>query len=254
MHSFTQRFALFLLRIFCSVYIYIYIYIKTNVGKTFLNLIDRHFPPSNPLHKVFNRNNVKVSYSCMENIKSTISNHNHELLSNDLPASAQCNCKHEKECPLDGKCLVKNIVYKAEIASQNGTVKTYIGMTSNSFKERYRNHLKSFNHRQYSSETELSKHVWDLKNDHIGFAIKWSIVKRAQAYVPGKNRCNLCTEEKLQIIKSKSQNLLNKRTELFSRCCHRSKFSAWNFKRKKITSASKARIKLNRYNSSSLIA
>ena len=77
-------------------------------------------------------------------------------------------------------------------------------MTSNSFKERYRNHLKSFNHRQYSSETELSKHVWNLKNDHIGFAIKWSIVKRAQAYVQGKNRCNLCTEEKLQIIKSKS--------------------------------------------------
>ena len=53
------------------------------------------------------------------NIKSTISNHNHELLSNDPPASAQCSCKNEKECPLDGKCLVKNIVYKAEIASQN---------------------------------------------------------------------------------------------------------------------------------------
>ena len=62
--------------------------VKKNVGKIFLNLIDKHFPPSNPLHKVFNRNNVKVSYSCMENMKSTISNHNHELLSNDLPASA----------------------------------------------------------------------------------------------------------------------------------------------------------------------
>ena len=41
-----------------------------------------------------------------------------------------------------------------------------------------------------------------------------------------------CTEEKLQIIKSKSENLLNKRNELFSKCCHRNKFSAWNFKRK----------------------
>ena len=92
---------------------------------------------------------LKVSYSCMENIKSTISNHNHELLSNDLPASAQCNCKNEKECPLDGKCLVKNIVYKADIPSQNGPVKTYIGMTSNSFKEIYRNHLKSFNHNRF---------------------------------------------------------------------------------------------------------
>ena len=40
-------------------------------------------------------------------------------------------------------------------------------MTSNSLKERYRNHLKSFDHCQYSSEPELSKHVWNLKNDHI---------------------------------------------------------------------------------------
>ena len=71
----------------------------------------------------------------MENIKWTIYNHNHELLSNDLPASAQCNCKDEKECPLDGKFLVKNIVYKAEIASQNGPVKTYIGMTLTALKK-----------------------------------------------------------------------------------------------------------------------
>ena len=86
--------------------------VKTNVGRTFLNHIDKHFPPSNPLHKVFNRNSVKVSYSCMENIKSTISNLDYKLLSNDLLASAQCNCKNVKECPLDGKCLVKNIVYR----------------------------------------------------------------------------------------------------------------------------------------------
>ena len=218
--------------------------VKTNVGKTFLKLIDKHFPPSNSLHKIFNRNNVNVSYSCMEKIKSAISNHNHKLLSNDPPASAQCNCKSVKECPLDGKCLSKNIVYKAQIKSQNnGTVKTYIGMTSNAFKERYRNHIKSFKHPQHSSETELSKHVWDLKNNCKDFEIKWSIVKRAPAYTPGKSRCSLCTEEKLQIIKSKSENLLNKRSELFSRCCHRNRFSVWNFKRKKITSASKTRFK-----------
>ena len=35
---------------------------ETNVAKTFLKLIDRHFPKSHILHKVFNRNNVKVSY------------------------------------------------------------------------------------------------------------------------------------------------------------------------------------------------
>ena len=35
--------------------------VGTNVGKEFLRLIDECFPPSSPLHKVFNRKNVKVS-------------------------------------------------------------------------------------------------------------------------------------------------------------------------------------------------
>ena len=44
--------------------------VVTKIGKTFLRLIDRYFPPHHKLHKLFNRNNVKVSYSCMPNVKS----------------------------------------------------------------------------------------------------------------------------------------------------------------------------------------
>ena len=36
-------------------------HVYTNVGRTFLNLIDKHFPKQHILHKIFNRNNVKVS-------------------------------------------------------------------------------------------------------------------------------------------------------------------------------------------------
>ena len=52
-------------------------------------------------------------------------------------------------------------------------------MTSNTFKERYRNHLiiKSFTHKKYSNETELSKHIWHLKQIKTDFTIKWSITK-----------------------------------------------------------------------------
>ena len=38
--------------------------VSTSVPKRFLNLIDQHFPKSNKLHTIFNRNTVKVSYSC----------------------------------------------------------------------------------------------------------------------------------------------------------------------------------------------
>ena len=53
--------------------------VSTNVGKRFLNLLDKHFPPNNQLHKIFNRNTVKVSYSCTPNVGSIIKSHNKNL-------------------------------------------------------------------------------------------------------------------------------------------------------------------------------
>ena len=47
--------------------------LKTNIGKTILKLIDKHFPKTNKFHKIFNRNNVKVSYSFLPNFANMIS-------------------------------------------------------------------------------------------------------------------------------------------------------------------------------------
>ena len=40
--------------------------ISTNVARRFSNLIDKRFPKDNKPNKIFNRNSVKVSYSCTE--------------------------------------------------------------------------------------------------------------------------------------------------------------------------------------------
>ena len=50
--------------------------VATNVGQSFLRIIDEKFPAKHPLLKIFNHNTVKVSYSCMPNIKQTIDRHN----------------------------------------------------------------------------------------------------------------------------------------------------------------------------------
>ena len=42
--------------------------VKLNVAKMFLQLVDTHFPPANKLYKIFNRNSVKVSYSCIQKL------------------------------------------------------------------------------------------------------------------------------------------------------------------------------------------
>ena len=54
--------------------------VKTNIAKKFLQHVDKHFPVNHNLHKAFNRNNVKVSYSCMPNTASVIKAHNKRIL------------------------------------------------------------------------------------------------------------------------------------------------------------------------------
>ena len=50
--------------------------VSTNVGKIFLKLVDKHFPRNHKFRKLFNRNNIKVSYSCMRNLESIVNSHN----------------------------------------------------------------------------------------------------------------------------------------------------------------------------------
>ena len=44
------------------------------VGGYFINLVNKHFPLDHKFSKIFNRNNMKVNYSCMPNLKSKIYN------------------------------------------------------------------------------------------------------------------------------------------------------------------------------------
>lgn len=208
--------------------------VATNVGKEFFKLLDRHFPEKSPLHKIFNRNTVKLSYSCMQNMSNIISSHNKSILnpSKDNAEDRSCSCpKNSKsDCPLDGQCLSKNIIYKAVVSTENTAPpintppKQYIGLTSTTFKERFNNHTQSFKARSKSNSSELSKYVWQLKDKKINFNIKWSIVQKAAPYNPVTKRCNLCLAEKYQIMIAPRDNTLNKRSELISKCRHKTRY------------------------------
>ena len=55
--------------------------VVNNLGKEFFNLLKRNFPRGNLLHKIFNKNCVKLSYSCMPNINGIINKSNIAKLS-----------------------------------------------------------------------------------------------------------------------------------------------------------------------------
>ena len=56
--------------------------VRTNLGRKFLHITGKCFPKNHPLHKIFNRHTLKLSYPCMPNMKSVILSHNKYVVSN----------------------------------------------------------------------------------------------------------------------------------------------------------------------------
>ena len=50
--------------------------VAANVGRNVLKIFDEEFPKNIPIHQIFTRNTVKISYSCMSNIKQNIDRQN----------------------------------------------------------------------------------------------------------------------------------------------------------------------------------
>ena len=95
------------------------------------------------------------------------------------------------DCPLAGKCQKESVIYQATVTTEdNKPDKTYIGLTENTFKTRFTNHKASFNHKTKRLNTELSKHIWQLKESNTRFKITWKILKQASPYNPASSRCS----------------------------------------------------------------
>ena len=204
--------------------------VKTNVGKKFLTLLRKHFPPSSALYKLFNQKKVKLSYSCCPSMQTIISSHNAKVTSSKKTEDiGGCNCRGGvKTCPLDGKCLTESLVYKATVSSVEGD-KTYIGQAASTFKLRYNNHKNSFTNSKKKHSTALSTYVWNLSRREVDYNINWSIASTPRPYKGGQKTCDLCLMEKTFIARSEKGISLNKRSEIMAKCRHRLPFFLDNF-------------------------
>ena len=106
------------------------------------------------LHKIFNRNTVKISYSCMPNLKQKIDGYNKSTLrkTNAVPPKA-CNCRQPPHCPLDGNCLKSAVIYQATVATEDNRPAEE-ALLRTLF--RYSNHKSSLRDPNKRLSTELS--------------------------------------------------------------------------------------------------
>ena len=115
---------------------------KINIGKLFIKLVTKHFSVGN----IIKQHNPKVLNKANGNI------------------NRKCNCRSKQNFPFNGECLTQCLVYKATSATSRKRF-VYYETSEGEFRSRYNNHTKSFRHCECINMTELSKHVWNLK-DH----------------------------------------------------------------------------------------
>ena len=159
-------------------------------------------PQEPPIKQDLRQTHIKTQLLCMPNMKTIIASHKTEtdtlVKCSKTPNQnhdPSCNCRKKAECPHDGKCLQANVVYQTTVT----TTESYVGLASN-FKERYRNHNTFFRNSNRRNATELSKHIWTLKDANKTFHIKWKVFKKSKPYNNTNKKRNLCLHEKFILI------------------------------------------------------
>ena len=107
--------------------------VKTNIGRTFPKLTFRHFPRHHKYHSLFNKNNVKGSYSCMDNMQSIIviiNKHKKKVTSMDTKPNPRV--KTNATAAIKTNALLKitaaltpGVIYNARVTTDD-TTKNYV--------------------------------------------------------------------------------------------------------------------------------
>ena len=159
----------------------------------------------------------------MKNMNSIKCRYNRNML-NPKQTSFGCNCRKEDKCPLNGKCLTPKVVYRADVTNKtNNGQKKFFGLAETTFKERCNNHKWEVKHIKCQNNTELTKYIWNLKNNNIKYTIKWKIIYKVYGNA-NLAMCKLRLMEKLWIINHITDtNILDKKSELINKCRHLNK-------------------------------
>jgi len=125
------------------------------------------------------------------------------------------------------------VIYKCEVTTPNLPKKVYIGLTEKELITRYNGHKQSFNNKSANSTTP-SSHIWNIKDNYnIAPTLNWPIIKKVPLYLNVTKKCPLCLAERYEIVMYPLKDeLLNKRSEIISKCCHMNKFLLANYKSK----------------------
>ena len=91
---------------------------KQTLVNAFLDwLLNKHVLPGHKLYKIFNKNSLKLRYSCMPNQKLKLM----VIIRKYSKTHIFFWKKKKKNCPIRGACLIENVLYYARISCEDET-------------------------------------------------------------------------------------------------------------------------------------
>ena len=187
------------------------------MGKEFLKIVSQCFPTSNSLHKIFNKNTIKLSYSCMPNLEVIIESDNKRKMQAEKKSKQdserKCNCQKSSlptqrrmpgkryHLPSNPNFWDRNLC-RTNSYNIQGTIHQPQGLLQFRLQAQYNK----------TPQTYLA-----TKGNNSEYAIKWKILSHTPHYSNRTKRCQLCISEKYFIICKGNCASLNKRNELISK-------------------------------------
>ena len=75
--------------------------------------------------------------------------------------------------------MIRNVIYRVDVSNEaNNDQELYIGLSRTTFKVRYNNHKQDVKHIKYQYNTELTRFIWNLKNNNIKYYIQWKVIDK----------------------------------------------------------------------------
>ena len=180
---------------------------------------------SHRLHDIFNRNTVKVSHSCMQNMSKNTKGIIVRLHPHCVTNWHYVTVDKKENFPWTVNAELW-MQFMTVVSLHQSHKKSTLGWRKEKWKQRYYNHKKSLNHKRYSHETTPSSYVCHLKETlDVTPNLKWTVVRCTTPYSNVSKKYLLCMYEKLVIITYPRQHKrLIKQSELFCKCVHENKY------------------------------
>ena len=154
-----------------------------------------------------------------------INSHYQNILKEQLQSTLEtCNCLKKEDYRMNGLCLTDCLLYYATIICDK---ENYSKLCKGTWETTFKKHQETTKSPTFQPTKAIPNFLTNialLKQSSLTQKYLGKSKGNASPTILFPEDCNLCLNEKLEILDDEDQKLLNKQSEIISHCCHQNNF------------------------------